>query len=499
MFEKVLFTDEMKRLDQYTCEEKKLSSLELMEIAGKNVYEYFIENCQVDKIKDNILIVSGLGNNGGDALVVSEHLIKDNYKVNIVVIGDLKHLTNESFTVYQRLLNNKVSILNVNNNEDLKIFNQYVNEATIIIDGIFGIGLSREVKGIFYECIRLINQSHAFILSIDIPSGIYGDNGIVAKIAIEADHTVIIQNYKVGNLLNDAKDYHGKVKLLDIGILQDINDSNRFLLNDEIMNIIKKRRANTHKYHYGNLLTIGGSKGMTGAPLLSAYSALRIGVGLSSIVINSKDYEFISQIYPEIMIKPYSNIDELKKILVKANIIAFGPGLGRENKINYDILKYLLDTNIPIVIDADGIYYLKEILDYIGNRDNIIITPHLGEMALLLDTDTKTITENWIVALNYLTNNYGLNVVLKGPCTIIANKENMYFCNKGNSGMATAGSGDVLTGIISGLVGQGLKPIDACNLGVYIHAKAGDMAYKEYGNSLIATDITNNIHKVIRW
>lgn len=498
MFEKVLLTDEMKRLDQYTCDTKNISSLELMEVAGYHIYRCFLDNHQINKENDRILVIAGLGNNGGDALVVSELLLKDNFKVNIVIIGDLNKLSRETRTVYQRLRENNISILNITSSENLKEFNQLINNSEYIIDGIFGIGLNKDVEGIFFECIKLINQNQAYVFSIDIPSGIYSDNGNIGKIAVNADFTAIIQNYKVGNLLNDAKDYHGKLKLLDIGILQDINSTNRYLLNDNIKQLMIKRKHNSHKYHYGSLLTIGGSIGMTGAPLLSAYSALRAGVGLSTIGIHEKYYPYINHIYPELMIFPFKNISDINKLLDKKDVIAFGPGLGRNDDFNYQLLYHLINTSFPLVIDADGIFYLKKFIHILPQDNNIIITPHLGELALLLDKDVNTIKKKSLETLKSLTNDYGLTVVLKGPTTIIADKDEVYFNYNGNPSMATAGSGDCLTGIISALIGQKLSLLDACKLGVYLHSLAGDLAEKELGNSLIATDIINNLFKIMR-
>ncbi len=487
---KVLTCNEMKTLDYYTCEKKAISSLQLMEIAGKKLFNCLKEKVNIDQSNFEILIVAGLGNNGGDALVVSEHLINDNFNVKIVVIGDLNNLTPETRSVYNRINNNNTSIINITCESDIKLFYKLVNKANVIVDGIFGIGLDRDINGIFYECIRIINESKNFVFSIDIPSGIYGSSGNIAKIAVMANFTAIIQNYKIGNLLNDAKDYHGKLEVLDIGVLQDTNKSNKYLLTLlDVDKLLPKRKENTHKYNYGSSLVIGGNIGMTGAPLLSAYAALRCGIGLSSIGIYNKYYHYLNNIYPELMVFPYQNISDFIKLLKPKNSLAFGPGLGRNETIYYELLDKLLEEKIPLVIDADGIFYLKELLHKINIENKVIITPHLGEIALLLDTEIELIKQNPLEAVKYLIDMYGFTVILKGPCTIIGNKAAIYFCNLGNAGMATAGSGDVLTGIITSFIGQGLDLLDAAKLGVYLHSSAGDVAYKKYGNALIATDI----------
>ena len=241
----------MKTLDYYTCKKKAISSLQLMEIAGKKLFNCLKEKVNIEQSNFEILIVAGLGNNGGDALVVSEHLINDNFNVKIVVIGDLNNLTPETRSVFNRINNNNTSIINITCESDIKLFYKLVNKANVIVDGIFGIGLDRDINGIFYECIRIINESKNFVFSIDIPSGIYGSSGNIAKIAVMANFTAIIQNYKIGNLLNDAKDYHGKLEVLDIGVLQDTNKSNKYLLTLlDVDKLLPKRKENTHKYNF---------------------------------------------------------------------------------------------------------------------------------------------------------------------------------------------------------------------------------------------------------
>ncbi|QVK19019.1 NAD(P)H-hydrate dehydratase [Mycoplasmatota bacterium] len=492
----VLTTKEMKILDVDTCYKKGISSLELMEDAGEKIYECFLDECKLDKKQANITIISGLGNNGGDSLVVGRYLIENDYNVDVVIVGDMKYLSSETKTNLERLISLKVNIFNLNHPSSIKPFEDIISKTNVIIEGLFGIGLNRGIEGITYQAIEKINAIDAYVFSIDIPSGINGNNGNVENIAVKADFTGIVQNYKLGNLLNDALDYHGKSKVLDVGILQDKITSNRYLQTD--IPQLGKRKHNTHKYHYGHVLTIGGGLGMTGAPLMCAYAALRIGSGLSSVAIHENYINYLNNIYPEIMIKPYVNEESIVNMLDKKKVIAFGPGLGRSDNRYINILNQLLETEIPLVIDADGIYYLKGLLEKL-NHQQVIITPHLGEMAMLLGKETSYIKENPIEAVNLLTNKYRLTVVLKGPCTIIANQDEMFFSHIGNPGMATAGSGDVLTGIISSLVGQGMDSLNACRLGVHIHSSAGNYAKDEFGEyAMVATDIIKNVPKVLK-
>ncbi|MCK5388044.1 MAG: NAD(P)H-hydrate dehydratase [Candidatus Izimaplasma sp.] len=497
---RIVNVNEMRFMDEYTCTQLDMSSLDLMKQAGGVIYLSIIEDIGIDKANDQILIVAGTGNNGGDALVVGVNLLDNGYKVKIVILGDLTAQTKESKIMLKEIVNYKVDVLFINNKTKLPELSKLLRQSTLLVDGIFGIGLIRDVEGIYYDVIKLINLNSVDVVSIDIPSGINANNGLIAKVAIKADYTLIVQNYKVGNLINDAVDYHGTKVLLDIGILKVVCKSRRFLLEKEdYQNSLPERVNNTHKYHYGNLLTIGGSKGMMGAPLLAAYAALRTGSGLSSIAYREKYLHNIFNIYPEVMTSTYNSSTELLDFTNKKNTIIFGPGLGRNDEDNLDILRNLLKLGVPMVIDADGLYYLKQLFNEFKSLKNVVITPHYGEMAMLLDTDTINIQKNPLEHIKTVTEKYRLSVVLKGTTTIIANKNSMYFSNYGNPGMATAGSGDVLSGIIGSLIGKGTKLIEACRLGVLIHSMAGELAFEELGEeAIIATDIIKYIPAVLK-
>ena len=487
-------------MDHFTCDQLQICSLELMERAGSFLYLSLIEDVGLDKDIDNVTIISGVGNNGGDGFVVGINLLKNYYNVQFVVVGDLDKQTEESKEMLKRVLNLGGIVFFINDKEELPKLSIILSDSTVLVDAIFGIGLTRNVKGIYLDVIKLINRSAAHVCSVDIPSGIKTNNGKIAGIAVSADYTLIVQNYKIGNLLNDAMDYHGKSILLDIGILSVVSSTRRFLLQkEEYMYSLPKRLNNTHKYNFGNVLVIGGSNGTMGAPVLAAYAALRTGSGLSSIAYNNKYLNNIMNLYPEVMSKTYGSIEELIYYTYKKNVIVFGPGLGRNDDISYEILQELLRLDKPLVIDADGMYYLKSLLGEIKNGKNIVITPHYGELAMLLDIDTEDIIKDSLKYIEQLTKKYKFTIVLKGPCTVIANKDVMYFSNYGNPGMATAGSGDVLSGIIASIIGKGYSLIDACKQGVLIHSLAGGYAKELYTEeSLIATDIIKFIPKVYK-
>ena len=496
---RIVNVNEMRFMDQYTCKQLDISCLELMQQAGRVIYLSLLEDIGISQEDDQILVVCGTGNNGGDGMVVALNLKQNNYLVKVVIVGKLSALSNEAKAVLVKIKKANIEILFIEEKSKLPSFALLIRETTLLIDALFGIGLTRKIEGLYYDVINVINLSNVDVASIDIPSGINADNGLVYGIAVKADFTFIIQNYKVGNLIGDALDYHGSKILLDIGILKVVSKTRRFLLEQEdYFRILPPRLNNSHKYHYGNVLTIGGSKGMMGAPLLSAYSALRSGSGLSSIAYKEKYHQDIINIYPEIMSTTYQDIAELMAFTNKKNVLIFGPGLSKKDDENLKILREILKLNLPIVIDADGIYYLKQLIDEINDFKKIIITPHYGEMAILMDKTAKEIEENPLEHVKTLVKKYQLTIVLKASTTIIANKNSIYFSNYGNPGMATAGSGDVLSGIIGSMIGRGLKIMDAAKIGVLLHSLAGEFAKEENGEeSLIATDIIKCLPKAI--
>ncbi|HHU55948.1 MAG TPA: NAD(P)H-hydrate dehydratase [Acholeplasmataceae bacterium] len=453
----VITVEEVRKIDKKTLE--SISEENLITKVGEKLFETLIEifNLSFD---EKIVIIAGPGNNGADSLALGLHLIK--YNPVIICFNRNKYFT-------QKLEKEKANLLYDFNYKTLE---KVISKATLIIDGLFGTGLNKDVSGLFYDIIKLVNKAQAFVFSIDIPSGINGDNGLVCGAAVKANFTAIIEYYKVGNLVNDALDYHGVSKVIKVGLEKP--DSNRFLLP---IPKLEKRKYNSHKYDYGSVLFIGGK--MIGATVMASLAALRSGSGLVSLLSESKSiasWEIIT-----------FNNNEFDKALAKKDAICFGPGLGLNDDSNLEVLEKIY--SYPLVIDADGLYYLKK-LD--KPNPNIVITPHFGEVAKLLDTIVEKITKAPLESIKEVTNKYKCTVVLKGPCTIIAFGNEIYFSPFGNPGMATAGSGDVLSGIITSFLGRGLSPLESAKRGVYIHSLAGKIAKEKYGEeSLIATDIIN--------
>ncbi len=493
----IVTAQEMRELDQLTMKKKNISSIELMIHVGKIIATNICEKGLCGG-RDKGLVVAGIGNNGGDALVIATEMINKGFTPRIALIGSEDKQTEEARDIWKRAKKLSSSTIVVSSTMDIANFQDYVNESSLIIDGIFGIGLSKDVTGYHKEVINIINQSYAPVISVDIPSGINADSGLVCGVAVQASHTFVIQNYKQGNLINDAPDFSGILHLLDVGILQLLFPRRQNILPFKyLINKIPKRLNNTHKYHYGNILTIGGSKGMMGAPLLSAMSALRTGSGLSHVLYYEKYLPHISNPYPTIMVDTFKNIDEVD--FNKISAVVFGPGLNKNDNINEDILKKIMNLDIPLLIDAGGVYFLKQLLKEDGVYRNIVLTPHYGEMAFLLDQTSSYVEKNPLKCAKDISLKYGITVVLKGVTTIITNYQETYFSKNGNPGMATAGTGDVLCGIIGSLLGRDFTPLEASKLGVLIHGMASKYAMEKYGEeSMIASDIIDFIHKILK-
>jgi len=487
---------QMKELDYITIEKKGISSFRLMKHAGTCLAEYTLKQNMIKKDNQN-LIVAGTGNNGGDALVVASVLNHKGYNIEVVLVGSEESQSEESKVIWDEIKKSGIKYSIVTDIDSLDSVIHHFVEADIIIDGLFGIGITRPVEGYRQGIISMINQSKASVISIDVPSGLNADNGLVYGTAVKATHTLIVQHYKQGNILGDARDYSGIMHLVEVGIFNPTTHIQYLLPKNEMKDIMVPRKHNTHKYDYGCVLTLGGSKGMMGAPILSAISALKTGSGLSRVLYHDKYLQFIQNPYPTLMVDTYEDILEYN--MAKVTAIVFGPGLGRNDSYNEELLEQLLETNIPVVIDADGIYYYKQIAKSILQNYETIITPHYGEMGMLLNLPSKMIASNPVKHAKEVAKEYGVTVLLKGTTTIITNGEELCFSNYGNPGMATAGSGDVLSGIIGSLLGRGHDSYTSCKVGVLIHCEAARIAEEEVGEeSLIATDIIECIHTALK-
>ncbi|MCK4551683.1 MAG: NAD(P)H-hydrate dehydratase [Tenericutes bacterium] len=484
----VVNVKEMRDFEAHTMKSLGISELELMNRAGYYLAKDFIK--RVKPIKKSIISVfAGIGNNGGDSLVMAIELQKQGYKPIVYVIGDIPKAS-DSFMHYFDIVG---KIINISNLEELESKQFEIIESDYIIDGIFGIGLKKKITGYRSELCNFINNSDTIVYSVDIPSGINPENGSILGNAIKANYTGIIGFIKLGNLLDDALDYHGDNLLLDIGIIQKYPINRNFTDINTFSIDLPKRKNNSNKYTFGLGVFIGGRKSMMGSIQMSAYAGLKTGLGLAVVLSDLKENNF-TQFYPEVIMQDNDGI-EAKSLVKRASSVVFGPGISIGFENHKQVLNYLLESDIPVVIDASGFKYLD--ISKKHKNKNIVLTPHIGEISSMFGVSSKDIHKDPLKYIEQLTdNNY--NVILKGPSTIIANKERIRFIQAKNPGLATAGSGDVLSGNIAAYLAN-INVFDAMVLGVVTHSKAGLLAKKKYGEvSLTASNIIEFIHKAMK-
>ena len=398
--------------------------------------------------------------------------------------------------------------------EKLQNIKQIINSFDLIIDAIFGTGIKGQVTGIAKDIIQFINEASKYVVSIDIPSGIDADTGQICGICVKANETITFGLPKVGTVLHPGKDYTGKLSIVDISIPESIINDENIKLNmidrEQIIDLIPERKENSHKGDYGKVFIVAGSIGMTGAAVLASEAAIKSGTGLVTTACPAIINDILEVKMTEVMTYPLMDngtgtlqeecVEQIIDRMNKSDVMLFGPGLS----LNGDILKILdviiSKSDIPLILDADGINALSMNINILNKlKCPMVITPHPGEMSRLTGLTVSELEKKRIETASTFSKKWNIIVVLKGSATVIACPEgDAYINTTGNPGMATAGSGDVLAGIIASLMGQGLNEKNAAVLGVFIHGLAGDKAQKTKGmHGLVASDIINEIPQAL--
>lgn len=500
----------MRLIDQYTMEEIGVPGIVLMERAALAVAETVIKYCSKN---DKILIICGTGNNGADGIATARILKIKGFDVTISVVGNLDRgtpLFSQQLSIAQKLG------ISINSKLDL-------SEYTIIVDAIFGVGLNRPLDSDIITLISKINDAQKTVVSVDIPSGLSADTGRTMGAVINACITVTFGFIKMGLIMYPGCEFAGKVQVADIGFPYDaitIAGNSGYHYEKEDLKKLPKRILNSNKGTFGKVLVIAGSKDIYGACLLSAKAAYKTGAGLVKAVTDKCNREALCTNLPEALLYTYNSkelethfFDELHTMINWANVVVIGPGIST-SCVAHEILEYVIsNANIPLIIDADAIQLLArkttEHLQYDSLDKRIkylskilpadtILTPHLKELANLLHLPLEDIKGRVLEIADICTKENDLIYVMKDARTVVASGLNRYINVSGNNGMATGGSGDVLTGIIAGLIAQGLSPREASELGVYIHGLAGDKAREEYGEyAMLAGDIINQLHYIL--
>jgi len=485
---KLFTTNQIRNIDAYTIEHEPISSILLIERVANALCNSFTKH--FDK-SNKIAVLAGKGNNGSDAIALAILLEEQNYDVTIFHFNP-EVCRIETQTFIKRIKGKTIDLFC---SEDSSNFD-------IIIDGLLGTGLSKPVEGIEKKIIETINNAKAKVVSIDIPSGLLGDSiSDKSQTIVKADYTFTLEFPKLSFMFPENGSYIGELEIIPIGLHKTIIEQieTPYSLTQKEQVLIKRRERFAHKGNYGHVLTIAGSLGKMGAAILTTKACLRIGAGLITAHIPKCGISILQTANPEVM----ANLDKEEKFISeipfieKTSTISIGPGIGTELETQKAVISLLSTTKTPLVIDADGLNCIAlQNATHIIPKDSIL-TPHVKEFERLFGTATNS--QNRLEMQIEQSKKLQVYIVLKGFRTSITTPDGLvYFNSTGNPGMATAGSGDVLTGIISGLLAQGYTPKDAAIFGVFIHGLAGDIAAKELNeNCLIASDIIQFIPQAI--
>lgn len=493
---KILNGKQLYEADRITIEKEQITSDVLMERAAAQLFNWIHQRMQGAPV--TLHVFCGIGNNGGDGLALARHLKEHGYAIEVYVVNYSEKRSPDF-------------LLNLDRLKDRKVWPKFITKDSvlpeiasedIIVDGIFGTGLNRSPKDWVAKLIQHLNKTGAFILSIDIPSGLFvdsifeNDHGI-----IKSNYTLTFQHPKLAFFLPQTGVYTSQWEVLDIGLdatyLEELEVVYTFVVKEDVIPWYLPRKRFSHKGTYGHTLVIGGSYGKVGAVLLAAKASLKTGSGLVTAYLPKCGYTPLQGSLPEAMVITDTDDRELTHIAFDMNptVVAFGVGCGTSDRTMDAFASFLKENTTPLVIDADGLNLLslrKSLLELLPPK--CILTPHPKELERLIGT-WKDDFEKLEKAKKF-AGSYDCVLVLKGAHTITFYNGKGYINSTGNPGMATAGSGDTLTGIISGLLAQGYKPLTAAVFGVYLHGKAGDLGISNSGiESLTASDIIDHIGK----
>jgi NAD(P)H-hydrate epimerase len=493
---KIFTTRQIKEIDDYTIINEPVASADLMERAADQLLRWYVRNFDRSR---RVIIFTGPGNNGGDGLALARLLSVNRFNTEVFFVRTSGKTSDDWNHNFQRL--EKETTVLFNTIDSIEHF-PLISSEDVVVDAIFGSGLTRPAEGLSSLVINKLNHAESVIVSIDLPSGLSGEDNSSNKPdnIIQADFTLSFEFPKLAFMFAENSRFTGEWHILPIGLnpnaIRNTNTPYSFLENDYVFPMLKKRGKFDHKGKFGHGLLIAGSYGKMGASVLGARAALRTGIGLVSCHIPGSGYQIIQTAVPEAMTQADNNETHTSDIgnVDPFDAIGIGPGIGTDPDTQRAFYSLLSERNKPLVIDADGINILGMNKDWLHELPNdAILTPHIREFERIAGK-----TEDSFVRLEKqieFAAKYKCIVILKGAHTSIAMPDGKVFFNStGNPGMATAGSGDVLTGMILSLLAQGYSPENAAVIGVYLHGLAGDIAAaKSCYESIIATDINDNI------
>ncbi|MBS3765630.1 NAD(P)H-hydrate dehydratase [Candidatus Bipolaricaulota bacterium] len=502
-------SEKVKELDRRAIEDWGMASPVLMENAGRNAVEVLEE--EFSSLPNRIMVIAGKGNNGGDGLVVARRLLDRGHRVEAFVLGDRNELspeTRRNADILERMTE-KVRYCRPDYDGLLR---EIESNPPLIVDSIFGIGIEGKLRGEYPNLISRINNSEGRKVAVDLPSGLPANSGNPPGKAVRADLTVTMGLYKLGTLLSGSEKYVGEQRLVPVGypdkLVEELSGLWR-VLDDELgSSLLPERTTSGHKGSFGRLLVVGGSRGMSGAPLLAARGGLRSGAGLVFLAGPESLKDVFGASLQEALTIPVpdrqgamspESMEDLLEALQGKDALAVGPGIGRRKGTARAIRSFIDRVSQPLVLDADGIVAFSEETGRLEGLKRAVLTPHPGELAHLVNSEPEKVDRNRFELVPELAQEWGVTLLLKGVPTAIASPNgDLALASCPNSGLAKGGSGDVLTGFIGSFLAQGLSPFSAARLGAWLHCRAGELGSKKWSeDSLQPGDMTDLAGSVI--
>lgn len=506
---KLVTSSQMARIDKRAIA-GGIPGKDLMEAAGCGVTRV-VTSLLGDLQNKNLILLCGKGNNGGDGFVVARLASSAGASPQVFLAAPEDEITGDALFHLDKARDWGIRISEVRERADLKQVEQAVSSGHVIVDALLGTGIRGGAKGLTADLIEMLNRAACPIVAVDVPSGLSADTGRAEGACTRATCTVTFGLPKIGQFFHPGRGLSGRLNLVDIGLepsAVEAEDVKTYLLENRLASgLLPARKPDAHKGDCGRVVIVGGSVGLTGAPTLSAMAALKSGAGLVTVGAPESLNDILEVKLTEAMTRPLPEVrrtrclalrarGEIKRLLEGADALALGPGLGTHRETIELVKRLIPNVEIPIVLDADGLNALAGDPGHLKTLTSpAVITPHPGEFSRLTGTEVSKVLVDPIEAASSLAQSTGVTVVLKGAPTVVATPDGKSFVNSsGNAGMASGGSGDVLTGVIAALLGQGLVPEEATCLGVYLHGLAGDLGAEKIGEAgLVARDIVESL------
>lgn len=501
---KIVTIAEIKDIEKQAIEEYGIPSIVLMENAGSEAARQ-MGVIMGDLQNKKIAILAGKGNNGGDGYVIARHLYNQGAKVRVFLVGSKAEVVGDALINLEIIINMGMDVIEVVHDGDWDKVKIAMNFTDCLVDALVGTGFAGQLSGNMAQVVESINKANKLVIAIDVPSGLNADTGQISGIAVKAHHTITFSLPKQGLLLYPGATYAGDVSVADIGIprklLRDDNIKQNMITSHGIANMLMKRSPDAHKGSCGKALIIAGSKGLTGAAALTSNATVRAGAGLVTLGVAESLHDIMEIKLTEVMTRPLAEVvagalgqgavHDIQEMSLQSDVVAIGPGMGRHIDTLAAMRQLIKTAEKPLVLDADALYALVDHIDILTEVKAVpILTPHAGEMARLIGLTTDELEQDRVYITRQSAIDWGSIVVLKGARTLVAFPDGEVYINiSGNAGMATGGTGDVLTGVIAAFIAQGLSSHEAALAGVYIHSLAGDIVAKGGMIGMTASDV----------